>query len=175
MIHCENQLAQCLVALAGSTITSFVAWFHRDILPKPREPHLGSRAGKRVEEIPGQSAGERALTLGIRLHVLSHNDYRSNDVLVPWSFLRSLTRAQVQPIFSPERIGATYPTMQPCPPSRKHVLAEPGWAPTAPLPSCGINDLQVGTAHDPVGTELGRLSWLPGLGVTHACQERNRK
>lgn len=47
------------------------------------------------------------------------------------------------------------------------MLAEPGGAPAAPLPGCGVNDLQVGAAHDPVGTEVGRLSRLPGLGVTH--------
>lgn len=165
MTPCTNQLVQC-GGIRCPPIASFAAWFHRDTL------HIWV-AKLYIHGGNSWAVGERTVTLGVTLHVLFHNYCRPNDVQFLWSFLRVLTRAQVRLIFSPERTGATYPTMQPCPPSRKHVFAEPGWAPTAPLPSGGINDLQVGAAHDPVGTEVGRLSWLPGLCVTHACQEKN--
>lgn len=55
------------------------------------------------------------------------------------------------------------------------MLAEPGRPTAAPLPGRGINDLQVRVAHDPVQAEVGRLSRLPGLRITHSCQERNRE
>lgn len=91
-------------------------------------------------------------------------------VASPGGSLRAGARVWLGPF--PPRMGVTYPAIQPRPPCRQHVLAEPGGAPAAPPPGGGVDNLQVRAAHDPVHAEGGRLPRLARLGVTHACQGR---
>lgn len=48
-----------------------------------------------------------------------------------------------------------YLPVKPRPPGGERVLAEPGRAPTAPLPGGGVDDLHVRIAQDPVDAEVG--------------------
>lgn len=75
---------------------------------------------------------------------------------------------------SPEEECVTYLSVQPRPPGGQHVLAEPRRAPAAPLPGGSIQNLYVRVAHDPVHTEVGRLSRPACLGAAHACWGRWR-
>lgn len=128
----------------------------------PSPPDSSSRwPGPGLVEVCGES-GKRKQIWGQFLCHASHWLQAQWHSSGPWPVSR----------WEPRAGCVTHLSIQPRPPGREHVLAEPGGAPAAPPPRGGVQDLHVRAAHDPVHAEVGRLPGLAGLGAAHACRER---